>query len=161
MNKAQLIADLHAEYAEFEALLNEIGADRLTQPIAPGQWSVKDIVAHITGWRRRTVLRVRASGRGEAPPAAPWPAYLGTDDDINVWLHAESVDKPLSKILAESRQVFDDLVAAVESVPEEYLLDPNRFPWMEGQSLTASGLFGHFHDEHEADLRRWLAEAHS
>ena len=33
----------------------------MTQPEVAGGWSIKDIVAHITGWRRRTVNRFRAA----------------------------------------------------------------------------------------------------
>ena len=40
-------------------------------------------VAHLTGWRRRTVNRLRAEGRAEPEPPPPWPAYLQTDDEIN------------------------------------------------------------------------------
>ena len=38
------------------------------------------------------------------------------------------------------------------------LLDPQRFAWMEGQPLTAAALFAHFHEEHEPDMRAWLAQ---
>jgi hypothetical protein len=126
-------------------------------PIAPGQWSIKDIVAHIAGWRRRTVGRLRAAARGEGEPPNPWPAHLKDDDEINAWLHAASRDWPVSEVLRDSRQVFEDLLGAVEALPEEGLLDPDRFAWMGGQPLSAAALFGHFHEEHEADMRGWLA----
>jgi hypothetical protein len=157
MTKAELIRDLHEENRQWEALLADIGAKRMEEPIAPGQWSIKDIVAHIAGWRRRTVARLRAAARGEGEPPTPWPAHLPTDDEINAWLHAASRDLPVSEVLRESRQVFDDMMAAVEALPEEGLLEPGRFTWMGGQPLSAAALFGHFHEEHEADMRGWLA----
>jgi hypothetical protein len=157
--KAQLISDLHAENRQWEALLDEISPARMDRPIAPGQWSVRDIVAHIAGWRRRTVARLRAAARGEPEPPPEWPTHLGSDDEINDWLHAASRDQPVSAVLADSRQLFHDLVAAVEALPEEGLLEPGRFAWMGGEPLSARALFGHFHDEHEADMRRWLDAA--
>jgi hypothetical protein len=118
-----------------------------------------NIVAHIAGWRRRTVGHLRAAGRGEPEPPPAWPAHLQTDDEINAWLHAASRDLSVREVLAESRQVFVDLVAAIEALPGEGLLAPDRFPWMGGQPLSAAGLFGHFHEEHETDMRAWQAGA--
>jgi hypothetical protein len=178
MTKAKLIEDLHDENQQWEALLAAIGEARMDQPIAPGQWPIKDIVAHLAGWRRRTVGRLRAAARGEPEPSTPWPAHLQTDeeisawlhaasrdlpvsqqtdDEINAWLYAASRDLPVSEVLRNSRQVFADLVAAVEALPEEGLFAPDRFAWLDGQPLSAALLFGHFHEEHEADMRGWLA----
>jgi hypothetical protein len=40
----------------------------------------------------------------------------------------------------------------------EDLADPARhLPWLEGHTLNASDFFAHFHAEHDADLRAWLA----
>jgi hypothetical protein len=158
MTKDQLLADLRAENESYEALLREIGEARMSQPIAEGQWSIKDIVAHLAGWRRRTVKRLQAAARGEPEPAAPWPAHLDSDEAINAWLHEQTRDQPLPEVLAASRQVFDDLLAATEALPEADLQDPQRFPWLGGQAVSAAGLFGHFHEEHEADMRRWAAQ---
>jgi len=40
---------------------------------------------------------------------------------------------------------------------DEQLNDPQRLPWFEGEQLTGAFLFGHFHEEHEPDMRAWLA----
>ena len=60
-SKAQLVHDLRDEQAQFEALLGEIGEAHMIQHGVAGHWSIKDIVAHLTGWRRRTVARFQAA----------------------------------------------------------------------------------------------------
>jgi len=30
-------------------------------------------------------------------------------------------------------------------------------PWLEGNSIKPEDFFGHFHEEHEPDMRAWLA----
>ncbi|MGH2505096.1 MAG: hypothetical protein ACRDID_21510, partial [Ktedonobacterales bacterium] len=62
-SKAQLLADLRSEQDGFEALLDEVGEQRMIQPGVAGDWSMKDIVAHLTGWRRRSVARFQAALR--------------------------------------------------------------------------------------------------
>jgi hypothetical protein len=158
INKAQFIESLQAEQAQWEALLGEIGEAHMTQPDVAGGWSIKDIVAHLTGWRHRSVARFQAALRHESSFSPPWPAHLETDDDINAWIYAANRDRPLSEVLQESRDVFQQLVDTLNAFPETALLDPKRFGWMEGTAPTGAAFFAHFHEEHEPDMRAWLAK---
>jgi hypothetical protein len=155
-SKAQLLSDLQDEQAQWEALLADIGEAHMTQPGVAGEWSIKDIVAHLTAWRRRTVGRFQAALRREPTPPSPWPSQLQTDDEINAWMHASDRDRPLADVLAESRTVFAQLVDTLSVFPEADLLDPPRFDWMGDEPWNGATFFGHFHEEHEPDMRAWL-----
>jgi hypothetical protein len=155
-SKAQLLADLKDEQAQWEALLRAIGEDHMTQPGVAGDWSIKDIVAHLTGWRRRTVGRIQAALRHEPAPPPPWPPQLEADDEINAWIYTANRDRPVSDVLRESREIFQQLVESLDAFPEEDLLAPARFPWLEGEPLSGAVFFAHFHEEHEPDMRAWL-----
>ena len=161
ISKRRLIAEMHSEHAAWLALLDEIGEANMTQPEVAGGWSIKDIVAHITGWRRRTVQRFRAAFDPTADMTPPWPAELNGDDaddidEINDWIYRTNRDRPLADVLNDSREVFQQLVDAIDASSDEQLNDPQRFPWPEGERPGAV-LFGHFHEEHEPDMRAWLA----
>ena len=157
MRRAELLKQLNSEQDAFEGLLEEIGADRMEEPGVAGAWSIKDIVAHLTAWRRRTVGRLEAAANGESEPTPPWPADLREDDEINAWFHERDRNKSVREVLSESRDVFKRLAAAIEKLPEDALDDPGRFPWMEGTPFTGAAFFSHFHDEHEADMRAWVS----
>jgi hypothetical protein len=150
--------DLEGEQARWEALLRDIGEEHMTQPGVAGEWSIKDIVAHLTGWRRRTVGRFQAALRREPPPPPLWPSHLQTDDEINAWIYAANRDRPLADVLRESRDVLQQLVETLDAFPAADLLDPARFPWLGGEDLplTGAAFFAHFHEEHEPDMRAWL-----
>ena len=62
-------------------------------------WSVKDVVAHLAAWRRRTVARLEAAGRGQPEPAPEWPIDLRDDDEINSWFHARDRGKSVREVL--------------------------------------------------------------
>lgn len=168
-SKAQLLEELRDEQAGWEALLQDIGEEHMTQPGVAGEWSIKDVVAHLTFWRQRTVARLQAALHGEPLPPQSWPAELGTEadldawddiatDKVNAWNYANNRDRPLADVLGDSRAVFDQLLAAVAAFPEADLLNPARFPWISAEEfpLTGALFFGHFHDEHEPDMRAWL-----
>jgi hypothetical protein len=160
ISKKHLLAEMRSEQAAWLALLDEIGEENMTQPEVAGGWSIKDIVAHITGWRRRTVLRFRAALDPTVDMTPYWPAELDEDDEvdeINAWMYKANRDRPLADVLNDSREVFQQLVAAVDALSDEQLNEPQRFPWLEGERLTGAFIFGHFHEEHEPDMRAWLA----
>jgi hypothetical protein len=158
MKKSELLNGLHEEYQKWKALLDQIGPARMDLPGVTGHWSIKDIVAHLTGWRRRTVARLQAAQRGEPEPPPPWPANLQTDDEINAWIYETNHERSVGDVLDESHQVFQQLVTAVEGLPDKVLTDVQHYlPWLEGNPFSAAGIFSHFHDEHEPDMRAWLA----
>ncbi len=159
ISKKQLRASMQSEQAAWLALLDEIGEENMTQPEVAGGWSIKDIVAHITGWRRRTVLRFRAALDPTVDMTPDYPAELDEDDEvdeINAWIYKANRDRPLTDVLNDSREVFQQLVEACDALSDEQLNDPQRFPWLEGERLTGAFIFGHFHEEHELDMRAWL-----
>src|SRR5512142_3156576 len=99
MSKAEFLRDLDEENRQWESLLNSFDETRMEQPGVAGHWSIKDIVAHITSWRRRTVARFQAVARGQPEPAPYWPSSLSTDDDINAWFYEREHGKSVQEVL--------------------------------------------------------------
>ena len=160
ISKKQLLAEMQSEQAAWLALLDEIGEENMTQPEVAGGWSIKDIVAHLTGWRRRTVLRFRAALDPTVDMTPDYPAELDENDEvdeINAWIYKANQDRSLADVLSDSREVFQQLVAAIDALSDEQLNNPQRFPWLEGERLTGAFIFGHFHEEHEPDMRAWFS----
>ena len=153
-----LLDRIEALRTRWHQLVEDVGADRLEVPGAMGAWTFKDVAAHVTAWRRRTVSRLEAAARGEPTPPNPWPAELGEDEDdpINAWLHDQTKDRPADQILADADRVYDDLIAAIRSLPLGATTDPHAIPSLGGQALVDADFSGHL-VQHEADVRAWLA----
>jgi hypothetical protein len=116
MNKSELLNGLREQYQQWEELLDQIGEARMDQPGVVGDWSIKDIVAHLTGWRRRTVARLQAAQR-EGEPLPYWPAHLQTDDEINAWIYETNSGRSVREVPSESHHVFQQLLAALKAYP--------------------------------------------
>lgn len=148
------------ERVAWSDLVAAVGPDRMLEPGPMGDWTFKDLAAHLTGWRERTIARLEAAGRGEPEPPAPWPAALTEDDAINDWIQAQHQDRSVSDVLADADASYLRLSMAVQSLPTAALWDPSFFPWTEGnaigQAIVDRSLFGHLHDEHAPDVRAWL-----
>jgi hypothetical protein len=158
MKKSELLNWLQEENQQWEALLNQIDSARMEQGGVAGYWSMKDIVAHLTGWNRWLVARLQAAGRREPEPPPPWPAHLKTDDEINAWIYEANRGRSVREILDEMQQVHQQLLAIIEGLPDELQIEPEwHLVWLDDQRFPAGEFFDHFHDDHEPDVRAWLA----
>jgi len=158
MKKSELLHWLQTEYQQWEAFLEQIDPARMDQPGVAGAWSIKDIVAHLTGWQPRLIARIQAAQRGEPTPPPPWPAHLQTDDEINAWIYAANHERSVREVLDEAQQVFQQLIAVIEGLPDDVQIDPAyHLVWLGDQRFPAGEFFDHFHDDHEPDVRAWLA----
>lgn len=161
--KSHMLDSIRAHRARWEALLAEVGEERMLEPGVMGSWTFKDVAAHLTAWRERvTIDRLEAAQRDEPVRPPPWPLELNEDDDadvqvINQWIYLHNRDRSLSEVLADACESWRRMEVAVEGLSEQVLTGPNRFSWMNGEPIgeVVPGSSGHF-EEHEEMIRAWL-----
>jgi hypothetical protein len=161
MKKTELLNLLQEKYRQWDAFLDQIGRARMDQPGVNGDWSMKDIVAHLTGWNRNLVARFQAASHREPEPSPPWPAQFQSEDEINAWIYESNRGRSAREILDESQQVFQELFAVIEGLPDDVrieFIEPKFYiVWVGNEYFPAGEFFDHFHDDHEPDVRAWLA----
>lgn len=158
MNKSDLLDWLQEENRKWEALLESIGPERMDEPGVNGDWSMKDMVGHISTWVENNLAGMQAAIHGKPRPASLWPEELNDDDSINAWIYQHNRDKSVDEVLGNSRRVLEELLAAVESLPDDVRIEPDYHVVQIGEKRYWAGeFFHHFHDDHEADVRAWLA----
>jgi len=157
MTGARLATILQTERARWNALLAEIGADRMELPGVEGEWSVKQIVAHLT-WYERAIVEGAQGVASGGRFTRRRPEGVGLDD-WNAQLAAESRERPVADVLAEADQVFAQLVTIITACPDSMLNDAERLglpndipPWMR----VANNSYAHYR-EHEQAISAWLA----
>lgn len=160
MNKSELVNWLNNQNEQWEALLVQIGPDRMEQPGVCGDWSMKDLIAHLNDWQPWLLTRIQAAQRGDPAPTPPWPASLQTDDEINAWIYKNNKDRPVSEVLDTTHQLFEQLIAIIENLPDDVRIEEDwRLIYFGEKRFSVSEFFDHFRDDHEPDVRAWLARA--
>jgi hypothetical protein len=164
MHKAELLDWLQTEIQRFEALLDEIGPARLDAPGVNGDWSVKDLVAHLAGWQPRLNASLQAAQRGEPAPPPPWPARLQADDEVNAWIYAANHARSVAEVRADARRVWQQTLAVVAALPEDVRIEVLNLDGrlyhlvcLGEQKFPIGEFLYHFRDDHSADLRAWRA----
>lgn len=162
MTKAQLLERMRAGRAEWEALLAVVPESRMIEPDVEGEWSIKDILAHVTVYEQWTADQLEGVLRGETEmvvrPDLPPGADSNDTDKQNAAYAAAYRDRPLDEIAAWSREEFPRLLAAVEALPEDILITPGRVPLMRGGvlwELVAGNAYDHY-ASHAIAIRAWL-----
>lgn len=156
MDKATFLETLRTKRAEWETLLAGVDEARMTQPGPAGEWSLKDIIAHVTWGEREMVGMLQAR------------ALVGSDlwnvsqDERNAAVFAQNRSRALPEVLAEAQQVHAQLLEALEGVTDEDLNDAGRFQhmpaaWIPWQ-VIAGNSYWHY-DEHSPSIRAWLEQA--
>ena len=159
MTGARLVSILQTERARWNALLAQVSPTRLEVAGVEGEWSVKDLVAHLTWYEQAVVDGAReVLGRGSFTRRRPERVSL---DEQNARILAASRARPTSAVLADAHAVFAELLALIAACPQDLLNDPHRLglpgdmvPWMG----VANNSYAHYR-QHEPALRAWIAQA--
>ena len=157
LTTAQLLEAMRTARSNWEALLAEVGEARLTEPGVEGDWSLKDIIAHITYFETWAADNVMAFRRGEPRPQSE---YEGLDvDEENARIYERIRAKSLPQVLQESQISFQRSIEAVQGLRDEDLYDP-KFTRVRDADWTVFDLvegdtFAHYND-HIKSVRAWL-----
>lgn len=155
VTQSELLDSIRSERGLLEATLSEVDVEQMEQPGVEGDWSVKDVVAHIVAWEQRMVGWVAAALRGEVPEV---PRTWDDVHRVNEQIYRENRDRALCDVLADLPRSYQEALRAAEDVSEDDLVDPDRFGWRAGEPLwkmVAANTSWHYR-EHCQSLRAWL-----
>ena len=157
MTGTRLAGILRAERTRWNELLAQVGLERMDVPGVEGEWSVKQIIAHLT-WYEQAVVDGARQALSTGTFTRRRPAGMGLDE-MNAQIAEQSHARPAGEVLAEADEVFGQLLALIEACPEDILNDPqlvglpeDMVPWMG----VANNSYAHYR-QHEPALRAWLA----
>ncbi len=153
ITKPELLAQIRVERKRLEGVIAALTPDQMLQPGASGEWTVKDVLAHISSWERRMLSWTGSRLRGEAPEVPlPWDV-----ERMNAKTYAQVKDKPLADVLEEFRQSYRASLALVESLSEGQLQTTYTDTWPMGPLWegVAANMNWHYREHREA-IQAWL-----
>jgi hypothetical protein len=122
-SKAELLGRIRREHAALEQRIARLSDHQMLVPVEH-DWSVKDLLAHITAWEQVTLLVHLANQPFHEVIDLPGVRY-GVDnvDTINDAFYRRDKDKPLPQVRAAFDHSYDQIVAAIESLDEARLFE--------------------------------------
>ncbi len=154
------------ERDRFELLLNRVGfTRRMTVKGVSGNWSIKDILAHVWAYEQYIADRMNEIAHGEHYTPCKthnaldafldehgYPDFgspLVDDESVNEWVFEKYKRVALEEIVAQELQAFASIHAALEGISDETLGKHNLLERVADNTL-------HHYRHHMRDIRRWL-----
>jgi hypothetical protein len=156
-NKATVIKRLHAERRRLEANLARLSREDILRPNTVGQWSFKDVLAHLAHWEAFLPDWIAVSRRGEKVEV-PAPGLTWKDvHTLNQRIYEAHRDQSLDDVLEYFRDTHIRFMALAEALTDEETLTPRFYAFTGGGSLydwlnayAAHDLWG------KSKIRQWL-----
>jgi hypothetical protein len=137
ISKALAIEKLQTERRRLEQNLAKLSQADMIQPGVVGEWSVKDILAHLAEWEQLFLDWYAADQRGETPhPPAPGLTWKPKDLDIlNRQIFEKHRGRSLPDVLAEFHNTHERFMTTVQAIPEKDVITKARFAWIGKSAL--------------------------
>lgn len=157
MKKYELIEVLEDTHQELVEMLEDLPDSLMLEPGVCGNWSIKDILAHLTYWEGQTITLMFQLKRGiENPNTAHFSSK--SIDEINDHWQTESQSRPFEIIWDDFTKIRKQTIRRINELDEKDLVQTDRYPCLKGKSLIeiiSNNSFEH-DEEHADEIREWL-----
>ena len=151
MTKEQLLAKLDAAWQALRESCAGLTDEQMTQPGVTEEWSVKDILAHVTTWEEEAITHLPHILEGTRPPR--YSTLYGGIDAFNALRTEQKRALPPGDVLRQFAEVHRQLVEYIAQAPEEQFATETRF-----RRRIRLDTYGHY-PHHAQAIRQWRERA--
>lgn len=119
MKKSQLLTKIDRAWQDFNASYDGLSQTKMVEPGVMGEWSVKDILAHVVTWEEEAVKFLPLILQGRRPPR--YSVTYGGIDAFNALMTEQKRCLALPDVLRLLEETHARLVATVEAAPDAQL----------------------------------------
>ena len=125
MKKEQFLKNLDQAWTAFQESYAGLTEAQMVASGVTGEWSVKDILAHVSVWEAESLQHLPLILLGERPPR--YSTLYGGIDAFNALMTEQWRQRSLAEVQARLEDTHRKLLAYLESVPEEQFTKETRF----------------------------------
>lgn len=124
MNKQQILEKIDTAWAELKASYAGLSDAELSEGGVTGEWSVRDILAHVNTWEEEALKHLPLIIDGGTPPR--YSVTYGGIDAFNAEMTKQKRDLPLSEVLRRLDETHARLVEYLQGAPDEQFTRETR-----------------------------------
>lgn len=147
MTRDQALQRLAAAWQDFEASYAGLTPAQLRTPGVTGQWSVRDIIAHVTWWEEEALKHLPGIRKGERTPR--YSVVYGGIDAFNAMMTEQRRGLSLAEVLHQHDEVHAKLIRYVRRSPNELFAREGPF-----RHRLRADTYGHY-PIHARAIRAW------
>lgn len=128
-SKDELLSNIQVQRRRLENSLAALNDVDMIQPGVIGSWSVKDVLAHLIAWEQLFLDWYQAGIQGRTPAKAPVGMSRKAIDALNQEIYQDNCRRSLDEVISCFHTSYQQVLATIESIPEQELFAHGRFPW--------------------------------
>ena len=144
--KQDLLNEAALQFQAFHEVIHGLNEEHLTE-VWLGGWSIRDIIAHISGWHREMIPALERLALGQRP--IPEGVTYDDVDARNARFVEASRQTEVTEVLLELDRSHERFMHAAAQVPEERYV-PDKTAWKIVDLNSA-----HHYKEHGDEIRVW------
>jgi hypothetical protein len=135
--KKQLLETIEVEHKALDQLLAGLSPAQMIEPGIVGEWSVKDVLAHLLEWQQM-VLRWYSAGLQGKVPAIPAEGMNWAQlPQLNQQIYEKHCHRPLADIQKEFKASHQKCLSTIQGLSEDDLFVRGRYAWTKSSTLGA------------------------
>jgi hypothetical protein len=147
MDRSRLLSRIDHAWQALLASYAGLSDAEMLEPGVTGDWSVRDIIAHVTWWEAEALAHLPTILAGGRPPR--YSVTYGGIDAFNAQMTERKKGLSLADVLQERDGTHRRLVDYLHTVPEEHFARETRF-----RRRLRLDTYGHY-PEHAKAIRTW------
>lgn len=151
MDKQRLLQQLDKGWVAIKESYAGLTDSQLTEPGVTGDWSVKDILAHVTTWEQEALKVLPLILQAVRPPR--YSIMYGGIDAFNAQMAEQKRGLSLSEVLRQLDETHRRLIDYVQSAPEDQFTRETRF-----RRRLRLDTYSHY-PEHARMIREWREQS--
>lgn len=124
MERQQLLRRLETTWTALKESFAGLSEAQMVEPGVMDEWSVRDILAHVTTWEQEALQYLPLIITGGRPPRY---AQYGGIDAFNARMTEQKRELALRDVLKQLDGVHRQLIEYIQNVPEEQFTRETRF----------------------------------
>jgi hypothetical protein len=155
MTQDEILDALEDQRENFLEAIDGLSDEQLVQPGVVGDWSVKDIMFHLTLWESELVKLLWQAAQGAQPTTVHFSQT--PVDEVNAAWNAQFPSRTLEQVIDDFAGVRKQTGRRLAAFKDQDLNDPRRYPWLKDHPLwvwIAEDSFKH-EAEHTDQIRQW------
>jgi hypothetical protein len=125
MNKHQLLKKIDSEWQQFKESYSGLTKSQMTHSGVTREWSIKDILGHVTTWEEEALKHLPMVMQERRPPR--YKDLYGGMDSFNAMMTEKKRSLSIFEILKQMNSTHQELIAFLNTVPEEMVTSETRF----------------------------------
>ena len=134
-SKKDLLDAIKKERSALDGYIETLTLEQMVEPNIVGNWSVKDVLAHLFAWMQMCIGWYNAGLRNEIPALPASGFKWNQTPQLNQRIYEKYKDMSLDEVLAQFEASSHEILEIIQGLSNDELFTAGYFAWTKKNTL--------------------------